>query len=36
MVAPRSELTPAGGHEEKPPRDPQPAVADAPDLPSRE
>ena len=29
MVAPRSELTPAGGNEEKHPRDPQPAVADA-------
>jgi len=36
MVAPRSELTPAGGHEEKHPRDPQLAAVGAPGFPSRE
>ena len=34
MVAPRSELTPAGGHEEKHPRDPQPAAADVDAMPN--
>jgi len=34
MVAPRSELTPAGGNEEKHPRDPQPTAADVDVMPN--